>query len=291
MFPFGNPSLELRRLRRRDREALFCAMSASPAMAGFGLGALQAGIVDAPHAGAAVFGLMRGNEVVAAVFCFDGVAAWLFGADEAAGGWCGREMAGLAPAIRLVAGPAAMVSGFWESFHAPGHEVRTHLAQTMFELTSAPEAAEPFALPLARESDLEDLLTASCEMHEEELGLALTSYDTEAYRHGLVGQVIEQRVWCLRHAVTGQLMFKASIASPSPLCAQVEGVWVPPQFRRSGVAQRAVRELCVRLLRRHDRVSLYVNNDNGAALGLYRKLGFREVGAFATLHAWPIWPA
>ena len=68
VFPFGNPTLELRRLRRRDREALYQAMSAQPAMAGFGLGALQAGILDAPHSGAAVFGLMRGNAVVAAVF-------------------------------------------------------------------------------------------------------------------------------------------------------------------------------------------------------------------------------
>lgn len=291
VFPFGSPTLELRRLRRRDREALFAAMAASPALAGFGLGALQAGMLDAPHAGAAIFGLMRGNEVAAAVFCFDGVAAWLFGGEEEEGAWCGREMAGLAPAIRLVAGPAPMVAGFWGSFGTTAHEVRTHLAQTMFELTQPPEASEPFALPLARESDLDDLLTASCDMHEEELGLQLTSYDREAYRHGLVGQILEQRVWCLRHAVTGQLMFKASIASPSPLCAQVEGVWVPPAFRRSGVAQRAMRELSVRLLRRHDRVSLYVNDHNVAAVGLYRKLGFREVGPFATLHAWPIWPA
>lgn len=291
VFPFGTPTLELRRLRRRDREALYQAMSARPAMAGFGLGALQAGILDAHHPNAAVYGLARGSEVVAAVFCFDGVAAWLFGDELTAGEWCGREMAGLSPAIRLVAGPTEMVAGFWGSYATPAHEVRTHLTQTMFEMTETPAGGERFALPLAREADLEDLVLASCEMHEEELGLELANYDREAYRHGLIGQIMEQRVWCLRHAVTGQLMFKASIASPSQLCAQVEGVWVPPAFRRSGVAQTAMRELCGRLLRRYERVSLYVNDHNAAAIGLYRKLGFTEVGGFATLHTWPIWPA
>lgn len=291
VFPLGNPTLELRRLSRRDREALYQAMSAQPAMAGFGLGALQAGILDTPHPRAAVFGLMRGSAVVAAVFCFDGVAAWLYGQELEAGEWCGRELAGLAPAVRLVAGPAVMVEGFWGNYATPAHEVRTRLPQTMFEVKEPPAGSERFALGLAREADLEDLVAASCEMHEEELGLQLAGYDRESYQLGLMGQIMEQRVWCHRHTVTGQLMFKASIASPSQLCAQVEGVWVPPAFRRSGVAQTAMRELCNRLLRRHDRVSLYVNDHNSAAIGLYRKLGFYEVGAFETLHAWPIWPA
>ena len=64
---------------------------------------------------------------------------------------------------------------------------------------------------------------------------------------------------------------------------QVQGVFTSPAHRGRGVATAAMVALCSRLLATVPQVTLYVNGHNDTALRLYRRIGFEQVGEFATV--------
>ena len=70
----------------------------------------------------------------------------------------------------------------------------------------------------------------------------------------------------------------------SPRACQVQGVWVNPRLRGRGLAAPGMAAV-VTLARRTcaPRVSLYVNDFNTPARKAYEKVGFAEVGSFATI--------
>ncbi|ETJ02647.1 MAG: Acetyltransferase [Actinomyces urogenitalis DORA_12] len=89
------------------------------------------------------------------------------------------------------------------------------------------------------------------------------------------------------------MAFKADVGalwSPpgqQPGVAQLTGVWTRPDLRGRGVASVALAATVDAVRRDHvgpgGTVSLYVNDFNAPALGLYRSLGFEQVGTFATV--------
>lgn len=71
-------------------------------------------------------------------------------------------------------------------------------------------------------------------------------------------------------AMAGQRML------PGPGLAEVSGVCTWPEFRAQGLAARLIRQVMAGMRTRGDRPFLHTYANNGAASGLYRKLGFRE---------------
>lgn len=79
-------------------------------------------------------------------------------------------------------------------------------------------------------------------------------------------------------------MFKAEIGAMSSRVGQVQGVWVHPDRRGRGLGSAGTAAVVDRLVSGMGRVaSLYVNSYNQAARTAYRKLGFQQVGTFATV--------
>lgn len=77
-------------------------------------------------------------------------------------------------------------------------------------------------------------------------------------------------------------------AAPSGAVAQLTGVWTRPDLRGRGVATVSLAAVVDAVRHDHLRhddgvVTLYVNDFNVAALGLYGRLGFKRVGTFATM--------
>jgi predicted GNAT family acetyltransferase len=65
--------------------------------------------------------------------------------------------------------------------------------------------------------------------------------------------------------------------------SQVQGVWLDPEFRGRGMAAPAMAAV-VRLARSvTPTVSLYVNDFNRPARATYARVGFADVGEFATI--------
>jgi hypothetical protein len=82
----------------------------------------------------------------------------------------------------------------------------------------------------------------------------------------------------------GSVLFKAEIGAVSRAACQVQGVWVAPAHRGRGIGTAgtaAVVEYARTALA--PVVSLYVNGFNGPARAAYRRVGFREVGRFASV--------
>ena len=80
------------------------------------------------------------------------------------------------------------------------------------------------------------------------------------------------------------VMFKAEIGSLSRSVALIQGVWVHPQLRGRGLAAPAMAAV-VRSIRADLRrtPSLYVNDFNIPARRTYERVGFRQIGTFASV--------
>ena len=78
--------------------------------------------------------------------------------------------------------------------------------------------------------------------------------------------------------------FKAELGAVTPDVAQVQGVWVDPRFRGRRLSESGMAAV-VEITRREIApiVSLYVNAYNERALATYRRVGFEQVGTFATV--------
>jgi predicted GNAT family acetyltransferase len=83
---------------------------------------------------------------------------------------------------------------------------------------------------------------------------------------------------------SGDVLFKAELGSVTPWAVQVQGVWVNPRRRGEGLAAPGMASV-VELVRAQIApvVSLYVNGFNTRAIRTYERVGFRQVGTFATV--------
>ena len=78
--------------------------------------------------------------------------------------------------------------------------------------------------------------------------------------------------------------FKAELGAIAQGVAQVQGVWVDPAVRGRGLSEGGMAAVVVDTRRRvAPVVSLYVNGYNVRALRAYRRVGFEQVGTFATI--------
>nr|WP_311153367.1 GNAT family N-acetyltransferase [uncultured Actinomyces sp.] len=90
---------------------------------------------------------------------------------------------------------------------------------------------------------------------------------------------------------TGRVAFKTDVGAvwqaPTGTVAQLTGVWTRDDLRGRGIGTAALAAVVDAVRRDHTGadgiVSLYVNDFNAAALGLYGRLGFERAGTFATM--------
>ena len=62
----------------------------------------------------------------------------------------------------------------------------------------------------------------------------------------------------------------------------VVGMFTFPPFRRQGFAKQVLTFLISQLLRKYLSVKLWVDDDNHAAIALYKSVGFQTVGSLFT---------
>lgn len=181
-------------------------------------------------------------------------------------------------------GPADPVLGLWSELAAewgPAREVRPE--QPLMALDRAPSvAADPWVRPVRRD-ELERYLPAAIAMFIEEVGVDPRSGDGGAGYRARVAELIASGRAFARFE-NGEIVFKAEIGALSHTVGQIQGVWVHPDHRGRGLGAAGTAAVADRLV--HDlgrTASLYVNSYNAPALAAYRKVGFRQVGNYATV--------
>jgi predicted GNAT family acetyltransferase len=183
-----------------------------------------------------------------------------------------------------IVGPAASVEPLWELLAphwGPARDLRPR--QPLMAIEGPPKVtADPRVRPV-HPDELETLLPAAIAMFTEEVGVSPLRVDGGAGYRARVSELVRagQSLAWIEH---GQVIFKAEIGAVSRSACQVQGVWVDPAHRGRGIGAAgtaAVVEYARTAIA--PVVSLYVNDFNAPARAAYARVGFREVGRFASV--------
>jgi predicted GNAT family acetyltransferase len=185
-----------------------------------------------------------------------------------------------------IVGPADQVLPLWERL-APvwtrPRELRPD--QPSMVIDHDPAVRPDPAVRLAAPDEVALVLPASVAMFTEEVG-----YDPTLVGASYAARVAEligtQRTYVrIDDGEDGpRVTFKADVGALAVGVAQIQGVWVDPSLRGQGMATAGMAAVVADVRARlAPVVSLYVNDYNAPALAAYRRVGFREVGTYATV--------
>lgn len=235
--------------------------------------------------GCPIWGFFRSGELTA--MCHSGANLVTITADDEAL----EAFAGFAGPMRRcssIVGQAYQAIGLWQQLsarwgdeYAATREVRTH--QPMLAIDHDPDIpADPRVQRITMDL-LEPYFAAAVSMYTEEVGVSPVYQGNRSGYLRYVRTLIENgRAFGIVEG--GRVIYKSDLGSVAQGVAQVQGVWLDPDLRGRGLAAPATASV-VELTRRYaaPTVSLYVNDFNLAARATYARVGFEQVGEFATV--------
>ena len=198
------------------------------------------------------------------------------------GAGCGALAAAASSArARMMLGEERAVGELWGAVAADMPEPREDRpGQPVYVLDEAPVPGET-GLRNATRADLDLLVPACAKAHEAEVGLDPLRRDPHGFRWRTQSQIDDGRSWLWTEGDT--ILFKAEASAWTPTAVQLQQVWVDPPARGCGYAQRAMRDLCRRLLTHVPRVCLFVRANNAPAIRVYEEIGMRRTISYRSL--------
>ena len=182
---------------------------------------------------------------------------------------------------RMIIGEEGAVTELWkeavDSFPAPRED---RPGQPVFRLDQAPEPGDT-RLRSATLDDLDLLVPAAARTHLEEIGIDPLRRDPDGFRWRTRAQIEEGRSWLWDE--NGTILFKAEASAWTPSAVQIQQVWVDPEVRGRGYAQRGMRDLCRLLLASTPTVCLFARPENAPALRVYEAIGMQRTITYRSL--------
>ncbi|HZA10151.1 GNAT family N-acetyltransferase [Mycobacterium sp.] len=180
-------------------------------------------------------------------------------------------------------GRAELVLPMWrrlEHLWGPPRDVRER--QPLMALASSPHCPVDTGVRRVRIEELDAYLVAAIDMFIGEVGIDPRIGDGgRGYRRRVAGLIAAGRAWArFEH---GEVVFKGEVGSQSPAVGQIQGVWVHPEYRGRGLGTAGTAALAAAVVDSGRIASLYVNSFNTVARAAYARIGFTEVGTFATV--------
>lgn len=180
-------------------------------------------------------------------------------------------------------GRAELVLPMWqrlESAWGPARDVREH--QPLLALGGPPACAIDPEVRRVRIEELDAYLVAAVDMFIGEVGIDPRIGDGgRGYRRRIAGLIAAGRAWA--RFERGEVIFKAEVGSQSSAVGQIQGVWVHPDRRGRGLGAAGTAALVAAVVAEGRIASLYVNGYNTVARAAYERVGFTQVGTFATV--------
>lgn len=180
-------------------------------------------------------------------------------------------------------GRAELVLPMWrrlEHVWGPARDVREH--QPLMAFTGGSQCPVDLDVRPARMEELDAYLSAAIDMFIGEVGVDPRIGDGgRGYRRRVAGLIAAGRAWA--RFERGEVVFKAEVGSQSPAVGQIQGVWVHPDWRGQGLGAAGTAALAEAVVRSGRIASLYVNDYNNVARATYARVGFQQVGTFATV--------
>ena len=180
----------------------------------------------------------------------------------------------------MIIGDERAVGELWDvARHRMARPRADRPGQPVYVIEEPPEPGDT-DLRAATLDDL-DLLVRGARTHLEEIGVNPLRRDPEGFRWRTRAQVEEGRSWLWE--VDGAILFKAEASAWTPAAIQIQQVWVDPEARGRGHAQRGMRDLVRMLLRRVPRICLFVRAENAAAIRVYEAIGMVRTSSYRSL--------
>lgn len=226
------------------------------------------------------------------------VAIAVRGRDVVGVAYCGRQLAIAADPVaigafaehaqrhrgeRMIVGPRETVRAFWSAV-ADWHPAPRLVRDRQFVMAVDRKRLRSYPSPVVvRHAHVEEwraVADSSAQMIRQELGYD-PSRGSPEFAAG-IRYMIERKLWWVGTA-DGSICFFCNVGPWCDRTIQLQGIWTPPELRGQGLATASLAAICNRLLEAAPSVSLYVNDFNERAIGLYRRAGFEHVGDFQTL--------
>ena len=269
-----------RRLNSFDRAAIERVLERDPVA--------SAAVADRVHSGfgwladGALFGYGTHRQLEA--LCWVGANLLPVNASSAAVAAFAETLPVRPPSCSSIVGPAAATLPLWERLRerwGPARDVRE--TQPFLVADRPPAVAVDPAVRVVRPDEVDVLYPAAVAMYTEEVGICpVAEGGGQGYRRRVTDLVRGGRAYA--RFVGGEVVFKAELAVVTRHTAQVQGVWVAPDWRGQGLGTAGMAAVVRDALRRvAPTVSLYVNDYNEPARRVYARCGFRQTDTFATV--------
>jgi predicted GNAT family acetyltransferase len=160
--------------------------------------------------------------------------------------------------------------------------MRRACREFLFELRYPMEAGRrDERLRRATPEDLDLIVPVHAGLAEAESGLNPLDTDPEGFRARCLRRIEQGRVRVVVEG--GRLLFKADVQADTPEVVYLEGVYVNPTERGTGIGRRTLTRLGSELLLHTCRVCLLANEENERAHAFYRNCGYKLRGVYDTI--------
>jgi predicted GNAT family acetyltransferase len=184
--------------------------------------------------------------------------------------------------LHLIMAEQEKVEEFWNHYSDDGQSMRLACRELLFELRQSVELLEPVAgLRLATLEDLPLVAPVQALMAEEESGINPMTSDPEGFMKRCARRISKNRVWVITEG--DRLIFKTDVQAQTPEVIYLEGIYVAPDRRGTGLGRRCFTEVCRTLLDDTRSICLLVNEENERVHSFYRMCGFKCVSNYDTI--------
>ena len=276
------PGVAVRALGAGDTAALADLAGQDPIANVFILSHLEtAGTASPTAGGASILGVFDGGTLLGA--CWAGANLVPVQLDPDLAGLVATAAHRSGRRYASIFGPADTVMAIYAGLERLGqsaHEVRDD--QPLMTITGPPAVAPEPALGFGQLADFDKILPACAAMFEEEVGYSPYLGGREYYGRRVKGLI--RAGHSLAHLnADGEVVFKAELGAVTPEATQIQGVWMNPKFRGLGRSPGYMAAVVVLAQTIAPVTSLYVNGFNTRARATYERVGFQQVGTFATV--------
>ncbi|GEE02477.1 N-acetyltransferase GCN5 [Gordonia spumicola] len=215
--------------------------------------------------------------------CFSGANLMPLAGDDAdLDDFAGRALAARRTCTSVV-GHVDLALGLWQRLQPTWGEPREiRPDQPLLALSGMPAIDPDPLVRLVVPTDLDNYFPAAVEMFRGEVGVDPCEVDGGAsYRRRLAALISARRVFARFDG--DRVVYKAEIGSMSRRVGQIQGVWVDPDWRGRGIGSTGTAAVAAAIARQGRIASLYVNSFNSSARATYQRVGFSQVGTFATV--------
>ncbi|ALE07644.1 acetyltransferase [Arthrobacter sp. ERGS1:01] len=243
----------------------------------------QGGSAVPGHPGAVILGFFENDGAELTAACWVGSNVVPIEATVAQAAFFGQWIAANWQPHASIFGPADAVLGIMDELSAAGiaaQEVRAN--QPLLVMDTASSLSPNPSLAPSNSRQFSEVLIAAAAMFEEEVGYSPFLGGEENYRRR-VAWLINNGYSFSHCEPDGEVIFKADLGAVTAHATQIQGVWMNPRYRGRGLSAGYMAAVVNQSQAVAPVTSLYVNDFNTRARAVYAKVGFEQVGTFATV--------